>query len=60
MQIWTQLLGLKVRHDFIEDLEVPYCTAPITLSNTPLVTRLQERYCRQVWRFRDSSRLMWL
>jgi hypothetical protein len=24
----------------------------MTLSNTPLVTWLQERYCLQVWRFR--------
>jgi hypothetical protein len=38
--------------------EVPYCTAPMTLSNTPLVIRLQERYCTQAWRLRNSSRLI--
>src|SRR4029453_3030137 len=32
----------------------------MTLSNTPLVTRLQERYCNHAWRLRDSSRLIWL
>jgi hypothetical protein len=41
-----------------------YCargqTAPITLSNTPLVVRLQVRYCNHAWRLRRSSRLMWL
>jgi hypothetical protein len=32
----------------------------MTLSNTPLVTRLQERYCPHAWRVRASSRLIWL
>ena len=32
----------------------------MTLSNTPLVTRLQERYCNHAWRLRASSRLLWL
>src|SRR6266568_8871285 len=41
-------------------LEVPYWTAPMTLSSTPLVTRLQERYCTHAWRLRASSRLIWL
>jgi hypothetical protein len=32
----------------------------MTLSNTPLVTRLQERYCPHAWRVRASSRVIWL
>jgi hypothetical protein len=41
MEILTPLLGIKVGHNFI--LEVPYWTAPITLSNTPRGIRLQEQ-----------------
>ena len=43
MEILAQLLGIKMGDDFIEDFEVPYCTAPRTESSTPLVMWLQER-----------------
>ena len=44
MNILAQGFCVKMRHDLEKTFEVPYWTAPITLSNTPLVMRLHERY----------------
>jgi hypothetical protein len=60
MNILAKRLRINMRDDFIEDFEVPYWTAPMTLSNTPLGRRLHERYGNHAWRLRLSSRLIWL
>jgi hypothetical protein len=54
----AQLLGIKVGDDFREDLRGAIVDGTDDAEQTPLVMRLQERYCNHAWRLRDSSRLI--
>jgi hypothetical protein len=52
------LWGLNVSHDVREDLRGTLWAAPIPLSHTPRLRRLQERYGPQAGRWRLASRLL--
>ena len=58
VNILAQGFCVKMRHDLIEDFRGAILDAPMTLSNTPLVMRLHERYWSHACRLRDSSRLI--